>query len=201
MPNGNIMEMMGYEAGGLPELFGQYFQDVDPRWTEMFAPRFEDTRTALGELPGLRGGMIGQLRGGLQERGIAATRGLQAQRAGAGFAGAGALDRTGRTARRGLEQEYGRGIYGIGQDIERRRAGLLGGLRDEIGGFLGQLMAAELEPASEGVTYDSGQSGIPSTGRPGYQGEDVDYGNWRDYRSEGGSLGYQDWIGAGRPEW
>lgn len=142
MPNGSLMEMMGYKAGGLPELFGQYFEDVDPRWTQMFEPQFEATRTALGELPGQRRGMLEQLTGGLQQRGVAAGRALQGRRAGAGFAGAGAIERFGRTARQGLEQEYGRGMWGIEQDIARKRAGVLGGLRGRIGSFLEQLMAA-----------------------------------------------------------
>lgn len=177
------MEMMGYQAPDLPTLFGQHFEDVDPRWTQMFEPQFEAARTALGELPGLRGGMLGQLRGGLQERGLTAGRGLQARRAGAGFAGAGALDRMGRTARRGLEEEYGRGMWGIGQDIARKRAGVLGGLRGRIGSFLEMLMAADTEPAA-------GDGAVPP----------ADFADYDAYvASIGMDMSYDEWVAAGRP--
>lgn len=179
MPNGSLMEMMGYEAGGLQELFGQYFQDVDPRWSQYFEPQFETTRTALGELPGLRGGMLEQLRGGLQRRGVEAGRALRGRQAGAGFAGAGAFGREARTARRGLGEEYGRGMWGIEQDIARKRAGLLGGLRGEIGGFLGQLMAADVGGREEPGRYDESL--------------------YRQYTLAGGDMSYLDWINAGRP--
>lgn len=155
----SLMEMMGYKAPDLPTLFGQYFEDVDPRWTEMFAPQFKATQTALGELPGLRGGMLGQLRGGLQQRGVAAGRELQARRAGAGFAGSGAIERLGRTTRRGLGEEYGRGMWGIGQDIARKKAGLLGGLRGRIGSFLEMLMAADVSPATGDSDVGAGDVG------------------------------------------
>ncbi|KKM79920.1 hypothetical protein LCGC14_1345060 [marine sediment metagenome] len=145
----NIMGMMGLEAPSLPEYFGQYFEDVDPRWSQYMGEQFGAAETALGELPGLRRGMLGQLRGGLQERGAAIGRGVQARRAGAGFAGAGAFGREARTARRGLGQEYGLGMYGIGQDIARKEAGVLGGLRGQLGSFMERLMAAGVTPAGD----------------------------------------------------
>ncbi len=157
----SLMGMLGLGAGTLPEYFGQYFEDVDPRWSQYMGEQFGAAETALGELPGLRRGMLGQLRGGLQERGVAAGRGMQARRAGAGFAGAGALDRMGRTARRGIEQEYGRGMYGIGQDIARKEAGVLGGLRGQLGGFLEMLMAADTRVAPAG---DTGGLTLPGEG-------------------------------------
>ncbi len=173
----SLMGMLGLGAGTLPEYFGQYFEDVDPRWTQYMGEQFGAAETALGELPGLRRGMLGQLRGGLQERGVAAGRGLQARRAGAGFAGAGAIERGGRIARRGIEQEYGRGVWGIGQDIARKEAGVLGGLRGQLGGFLEMLMAADAG-ADAGAVTPGGLTQRPSvretTGPPtgtGYTGE------------------------------
>ena len=147
----SLLGMMGYEAATLPELFGQYFEDVDPRWTQYLEPSFGLAHEALGELPGLRGGMLRQLTGGLQERGVAAGRELRARRAGAGFAGAGAIERLGRTARRGLRQEYGRGMWDIGQRIAGREAGILGALTGKVGTFLERLLAADVTPAGEGV--------------------------------------------------
>ncbi len=147
MPDyGSLLGMMGYDVGSISGLFEQ-FEDPLASWTERLKPAFGRAQAALGELPGLRGEMLGQLRGGLQERGVAVGRGLRTRRAGAGFAGAGALDRMGRTARRGIEQEYGRGTWGIGQDIARKEAGILGGLTGTVESFLGQLMAADTRAA------------------------------------------------------
>lgn len=161
---GSLLGMMGYDVKTLPGLFGQYFEEPDPKWARYLEPSFRLAEEALGELPGQRRSMLGQLTAGLQERGVAAGRELQARRAGAGFAGAGALDRFGRTTRRGLEQEYGRGMWGIGQDIARREAGILGALTGKVGGFLEQLMAAGAGGAS--ITPPD----IPVTPVPGGEG-------------------------------
>ncbi len=180
MPDyGSLLGMMGLEAPSLPEYFGQYFEDVDPRWSQYMGEQFGAAETALGELPGLRRGMLGQLRGGLQERGVAAGRGLQARRAGAGFAGAGALDRMGRTARRGLGQEYGRGMWGIGQDIARKEAGVLGGLRGQLGGFLEMLMAADVDTGEEDWTLPAEPVTLPAAPETGALFTDSDGFTWQ----------------------
>lgn len=202
----SLLGMMEYEAETLPELFGQWYQDVDPIWTEQLSPAFKLAETALGELPGLRGGMLGQLRGGLQQRGIAAGRALEARRAGAGFAGAGAIERFGRMGRRGLEREYGRGMYGIEQDIAKQEAGILGTLAGKTESFLEMLGLSGVARRTTGY-YDPGAPGVGDIIIPGgdddvvdgYGGRDPDYAAWRDYRAEGGTLGYQDWLSyAGR---
>ena len=218
----SLLGTLGYDASSLQGLFGQYFKDVDPRWSQFLEPSFETAQTALGELPGMRRGLLGQLTSGLQERGVAAGRGLQARRAGAGFAGFGALDVLGRTTRGGLEREMGVGRFRIGEDIAKKRAGVLGTLGGKVGGFLEQLLAAGTEPAGEGDgttigdidlfnTYrdsggDLGFEDWQEAGRPeairGPGGEElsaadsVAFGN---YRTQGGPLSYQDWIDAGKP--
>lgn len=138
MPDyGSILEMMGYNYPSLEAMFKGERGRSDPLWERELGRSFGSYQTAMGDLPGLRRGMLGQLTSGLQERGIAARRGIQARRAGAGFAGAGALDRMGRTARRGLEKEYGRGMWGIGQDIAGREASLLATLLGQTQEYLG----------------------------------------------------------------
>ncbi len=147
MAEHNLLGMIGYDAESLPDLFGQHFQNVKPIWSQFLEPSFDLAQTALGALPELRGSLLGQLTSGLQERGVAAGRGLQSRRAGAGFAGSGALDQLGQTGRRGLEQEFGRGSFRIGQDIAQKEAGILGALSGKVGGFLQTLLAAGTEAA------------------------------------------------------
>ncbi len=159
----SLLGMMGYDASSIQGLLGQYFDEPKDVWSKYLGGEFESAQKALGELPGLRRGMLGQFTSGLQERGIAAGRGIQALRAGAGFAGSGQIGQLQRTGRRGLEQEYGRGAWGIGQDIMKREAGIIGGLRGKTGSFLEMLMASgAVQPeARESRPQD------PIFGRPG----------------------------------
>lgn len=175
----NLLQMMGYEAGTLPELFGQHFEDPKDVWSQFLEPSFGLAGEALGELPELRRGMLGQLTSGLQERGATAGRELQHRRAGAGFAGAGALDRAGRVSRRGLGREYESGRWGIGQDIAKREAGILGGLSGQVGSFLQALLAGGAEP---------GEGDRPTLA-----------GAYDQYINSGGRMSRDEWDAAGRP--
>ncbi len=186
----SLLGTLGYDASSLQGLFGQYFKDVDPRWSQFLEPSFETAQTALGELPGMRRGLLGQLTSGLQERGVAAGRGLQSRRAGAGFAGFGALDVLGRTTRGGLEREMGVGRFRIGEDIARKRAGVLGTLGGKVGGFLEQLLAADTEPAGDDTTTPQGAD-LP-------EGYHIEHGNLvPDSGLPSGALPWRDWFDRG----
>ena len=192
----SILGTIGYDASSLQDLFGQYFQDVDPRWSQHLAPSFKTAQTALGELPGMRREMTGQLMGGLQQRGVTAARGLQSRRAGAGFAGFGALDELGRTTRAGFEREAGLGRFRIGEDIARKRAGVLGTLSGKVGGFLSQLLAAGTEAAGDG-RGGGGDDGLDRYKKklldPLIQPEDIEVPTgaaaWQDWEEAASSFG------------
>lgn len=188
MPNnyGSILSMLGARYEDYPSLEAMFRGErgrYDPLWGRELGSHFAGYQAAMGELPGLRGGMLGQLRGGLQQRGIAAGRGLEARRAGAGFAGAGAIERFGRTGRRGLEQEYGRGMYGIGQDIAGREASYLATLLGKTESYL------------RGIE--------PTVGDPDYISPGMMPRDWMDAPgAEPEYLSFEDWLsdkGYGTP--
>ena len=211
----SLLGTLGYDASSLQGLFGQYFKDVDPRWSQFLEPSFETAQTALGELPGMRRGLLGQLTSGLQERGVAAGRGLQARRAGAGFAGFGALDVLGRTTRAGFEREADIRRYRIGEDIARKRAGVLGTLGGKVGGFLEQLLAAGTEGLGDGGGAGTETSEDVSTNygawltSMGYTTSEERFQEWKTLY--GGvaaetKMGFTEWLAsvgmtAGSEEW
>ena len=166
-------------------------------------------------------------RTGLQQRGIELGRGGRAAVARAGFAGGGATQRqqqrgrsqlgrqfmdilgARRTGLAGVEAGLEQSLFGAGQRVAGERAGLLGSLGGGIQNLLNALISGGVEfGGGGGPTYDPQAPGVGDIvipGReepePGYGGKDVDYGNWRTYRDNGGTLGYQDWVAKGSPEY
>ena len=142
----NLLQLIGFDTGSISGLFSD-FKDPKPLWAKLLEPEFKGAQEALGGLPGLRRGLLGQLTGGLQQRSVAAGSGLEGRRAQSGFAGSGQIDQLGQLGRRGLQQEFGRGSFRIDQDIQEREAGILGGLSGKVSSFLEALTASGTELA------------------------------------------------------
>ncbi len=144
-----LLGLIGYDASSLEELFGQTFKDPKAEWSTLLQPEFKGAAEALGELPGQRRGLLGQLTSGLQERSFTAGRRIAGAAAGTGFAGSGQISQLGEASRRELGGEYGRGSFRITQDIQRREAGILAALKGNVGSFLAMLMAARPKLVSD----------------------------------------------------
>ncbi len=208
----DITRMLGVQDPALQQRFGQGLD-----------PLFGTVRKGLGELPELLSTLTGQVKGrfqtgraGIQESAVGLGRAGGAATARSGFAGSGAIQRTQRTGRRHLGQSFmdvlgarKTGLFGAEQRVAGERAGLLGSLGGGIQNLLNALISGGVEfGGGGGPTYDPQAPGvgdivIPGREEPGlgYGGEDVDYGNWRTYRDNGGTLGYQDWAAKGSPEY
>ena len=196
----DITRMLGVQDPALQQRFGQGLD-----------PLFGTVRKGLGELPELLSTLTGQVKGrfqtgraGIQESAVGLGRAGGVATARSGFAGSGAIQRTQRIGRRHLGQSFmdvlgarKTGLFGAEQRVAGERAGLLGSLGSGIQNLLNALISGGVEFGGGGPPID-----IPEREpAPGYGGEDVDYGNWRTYRDNGGTLGYQDWAAKGSPEY
>ena len=89
--NTGLLGQIGYDASSLSDLFGQSFADPKPAWEKFLEPSFDLAREALGELPGQRRGLLGDVTSGLQKKSFVAGRRLEGRSATAGFAGSGQI--------------------------------------------------------------------------------------------------------------
>lgn len=177
-----LLGQIGYDASSLSELFGQQFAEPKAAWEQFLQPSFTLAQEALGELPGQRAGLLGELSSGLQRRSFVAGRKLAGRAATAGFQGSGQIEQLGELGRRDIGREYTQGRRGIGEDIAKREAGILGALSGNVSSFLQSLVSSGAELAS-GVDYGST---IPPGALP--------YIEWRNQGGQGGKEGYLEYL-------
>lgn len=175
----DIVRMLGVQDTALHEQFGK---GLDPLFGTvrkglgelpgLLATLTGQARTTAGlgrERVGL-GFQTG--RAGLEERAIGLGRGGRMATARAGFAGGGAIPGAGRRGRRQLGQQFmdilgarrtglagveaglERGLFGAGEAVESRRAGLFGSLGTGIQNLLNALISGGVEFGGDGMTQE-----------------------------------------------
>lgn len=216
----DITRMLGVQDPALQQRFGR---GLDPLFgtvrkglgelPELLATLTGQAQTAAGigrERIG-RGFQAG--RAGLEERGVELGRAGRIGVARAGFAGAGAPGRRERLGRRqlgrqfmdilgarrtglaGVEAGLERELFGAGEAVESRRAGLLGSLGTGIQNLLNALI-------SGGVEF--GEDGADVVSRPGVGGTPpppgaMSYIDWRNSGGQGGQEGYLEYLDRFEP--
>ena len=73
---------------------------------------------------------------------------------------------------RDIGRDFTTGLRGVNETIARREAGILGALSGKVSGFLGQLLAADVDLADEDGGGDAGfRGGGPGVGAGEYEGQ------------------------------
>lgn len=167
---GGLLGQIGYEdVSSLDELFGRTFKDPSDKWAQFLQPSFKLAGEALEELPGQQRGMVGQVTSRLQERSRVAKLRISGAAASTGFAGSGQISDLFRRSGEKIGQEYGSERYRIGQDIQRREAGILAALSGNVSSFLQALLSSG---AKLGTAGPGGYTGGYTGGYEGaYEGE------------------------------